>query len=455
MAATAELLIFTRYPLSGQAKTRLIPALGPEGAARLQRRLTEAVVETARQTCATGEKNDIDLTICCTGGRQKDFRAWLGPDLRYKSQDSGHLGARLQKAFAQAFSGGAARVLTIGADIPGLTPVILRRAFQSLNDSDVVIGPAADGGYYLIGMKRACPALFARIAWGTEKVFAQTLEAATSLEMTIAVLPTLNDIDEPGDLAHLSDDPRFADLFGGKSLLSVIVPTLNEEAFLEATLQRIRNAEGIEIIVADGGSRDATRAIAERAGAAVLNVVGGRAAQMNAAAAKAKGRILLFLHADTRLPQGFAEMIRTALDDPAIVAGAFRFWTDGAGMALRFVERAVNFRSSRCQWPYGDQGLFMEKRVFTEEGGFAPLPIMEDFALVRRLRRRGRIVTLRHAALTSARRWKQLGILRTTVINQLMILGYLLGLPPEALKRFYRGRMDKTAHSRHEDSPHR
>ena len=449
MTAAAELLIFTRYPLPGQVKTRLIPALGPEGAARLQRRLTEVVVEASRQTCATGEKNDCSITICCTGGRRKDFRAWLGPDLRFESQDSGPLGARLQKAFAQAFARGAARVLAIGADIPGLSPAMLRQALQSLNDNDVVIGPAVDGGYYLLGMKRACPALFVHIAWGTGQVFVQTRAAATALALKVAVLPTLNDIDVPEDLSSLRTDPRFADLFSAEPLLSVIVPTLNEETMIEAALRGIRHAGETEIIVADGGSDDATRTIAERTGATVLNISGGRAAQMNAGAAKAKGRILLFLHADTHLPAGFAALIRAALDDPATVAGAFRFRTDGTGIAMRLIEWSADFRSSRCQWPYGDQGLFMEKRVFTAEGGFSPLPIMEDFALVQRLRRRGRVVTLRHAVLTSARRWQRLGVLRTTVINQLMILGYFLGLPAEALKRFYRGRVDKTARSRH------
>lgn len=445
MAGTAELMIFTRYPLPGQAKTRLIPMLGPTGAARLQRRLTETVVETARQACSAGEKRDIAITICCTGGHHRDFRAWLGPDLRYESQDTGHLGARLQKAFARAFTGGATRVLAIGADIPGLSPGILQQALQGLNDNDVVIGPAADGGYYLIGMKRVHAELFASIDWGTERVFAQTQAAATALGRTVALLPILNDIDEPGDLDNLSTDPRFADLFSGKPMISVIVPTLNEEAHIETTLQCLCEADGIEILVADGGSLDATRTIAEGFGATALNISGGRAAQMNAGAAKAKGRILLFLHADTQLPQGFAEMIHAALDDPTIVAGAFRFRTDGTGKAMRLIEKIAHLRSFRGQWPYGDQGLFMEKRVFNEESGYAPLPIMEDFELVRRLRRRGRIVTLRQAATTSARRWQQLGIIRTTVINQLMVLGYLLGLPPKAMKRFYRDRMDKKA----------
>ena len=154
--------------------------------------------------------------------------------------------------------------------------------------------------------------------------------------------------------------------------------------------------------------------------------------------AVASGRLLLFLHADTLLPDGYEELIRRALDRPATVAGAFRFRTDDSGAAMRLVEWGANIRSALFQWPYGDQGLFMEKRVFDELGGFLPLPIMEDYELVGRLRRRGPVVTLNEAAITSARRWQRLGALRTTARNLAMIAGYHAGVPPERLARFYR-----------------
>jgi hypothetical protein len=105
---------------------------------------------------------------------------------------------------------------------------------------------------------------------------------------------------------------------------------------------------------------------------------------------------------------------------------------------MRFVEWSTHVRSRLLRWPYGDQGLFVPKRVFDELGGFAALPIMEDFDLVRRLRRRGRVVTLDTPAVTSSRRWQELGVLRTTLINQLMIVGFLVGVAPDRLARFYR-----------------
>lgn len=434
---TAQILLFTRYPAPGEAKTRLIPALGAAGAARCHRRMTEEALAAARRACAA-EGGSAGVTVCCTGAGLRDFRAWLGPDLRYERQKDGPLGVRMQQAFARAFAGGAASVLVMGADIPGISPRLLGQALRDLRDREVVLGPAADGGYYLLGMKRLHPSLFSGMDWGTDRVYDQTCAALRALGLKAETLPVLGDVDRPGDLALLRADPRFADLFAGAAGVSVIIPTLNEAAVLGRTLQSAGSGEGGDIIVADGGSRDRTRDIAAGAGATVLEVAGGRAAQLNAGAAAARGPILLFLHADSLLPGGYAEAIRTSLEDPAVVAGAFRFRTDGSGRALRLVEWGTNIRSACLQWPYGDQGLFLEKRMLAELGGFAPLTIMEDFDLVRRLRKRGRIVTLRDPVVTSARRWQELGVLRTLLVNQLMIAGFYLGLPTGTLRRIYR-----------------
>ena len=226
----------------------------------------------------------------------------------------------------------------------------------------------------------------------------------------------------------------------GRSMLSIVIPTLNEAADIGRLVERLLRAEAVECLVADGGSRDDTCSIAAQKGAMVLDVPGGRAAQQNVGAAKAKGRLLLFLHADTLPPDGYAGRIRQTLSRPAIVAGAFRFKADGAGPGMRWVERLTNLRSRVLQCPYGDQGLFLEARVFREMGGFAPMPILEDFDLVRRLRRRGAVVTLPYPAVTSARRWQRLGVLETTLINQIMILGFLCGVPVQTLQRLYRRR---------------
>lgn len=220
-------------------------------------------------------------------------------------------------------------------------------------------------------------------------------------------------------------------------LISVIIPTLNEAAHLPRTLGALAGAGGVEVIVVDGGSQDGSLAIAQAAGATTLVAGGGRGAQMNQGAVQARGELLLFLHGDTLVPAGFEHWIRHCLDQPGVVAGAFDLAIDGPGWGLRWVEWGVKQRSRWLQLPYGDQGLFLRASDFRSLGGFPPLPIMEDFALVQQLRRRGRIARVPLAVLTSARRWQRLGVGRTTLINQIMVLGYSLGIPPRRLARWY------------------
>jgi rSAM/selenodomain-associated transferase 2 len=222
--------------------------------------------------------------------------------------------------------------------------------------------------------------------------------------------------------------------------LSVILPVLNEASTLPAVLARVGAGTNVEAIAVDGGSADATPSVARDWGAdTVLSASGGRARQMNAGAAAATGAILLFLHADTRLPAGYDALARDALAAPAAIAGAFPLAIAGRGWGLRLVEAGVNGRSRWCALPYGDQALFLKTSTFWALGGFPELPIMEDFELVRRLRQRGRIALAPAPVVTSGRRWQQLGVVQTTLINQAIIAGYVAGISPQRLRRWYRG----------------
>ena len=147
---------------------------------------------------------------------------------------------------------------------------------------------------------------------------------------------------------------------------------------------------------------------------------------------------MLFLHADTLLPPNWAEVVLRTLRTTSVAAGAFRFRIDGSFAGKSFIEWTTAFRSRWLQRPYGDQGLFLARALFEEMGGFADLPIMEDYEFSARLRRRGRIVTVGEAALTSARRWEKLGVVRTTLRNQWMLAGYHLGVSLERLAIRYR-----------------
>ncbi|MCK4839730.1 MAG: TIGR04283 family arsenosugar biosynthesis glycosyltransferase [Desulfobulbaceae bacterium] len=222
------------------------------------------------------------------------------------------------------------------------------------------------------------------------------------------------------------------------SNISVIIPTLNEADNLGATLGPLQNIAGLEIIVVDGGSSDATINIAEAAGARVITSRPGRSYQQNSGAAAATCEILLFLHADTLLPARFTQLIHACLNQDTVAAGAFSLSINMAGVAIKFIETLANCRAKLLQLPYGDQALFMTRENFTKTGGFPEIEIMEDFALVSKLRKMGRIETLPDTVITSNRRWQKLGIFRTTLINQAIIIGYLLGRSPTSLASWYR-----------------
>ncbi|MEP0753123.1 TIGR04283 family arsenosugar biosynthesis glycosyltransferase [Trichocoleus sp. Lan] len=223
--------------------------------------------------------------------------------------------------------------------------------------------------------------------------------------------------------------------------ISIIIPVLNEAAdTIRSTLASVRNVKNVEVIVVDGGSQNETVALVQSWGVKVLFSTAGRACQMNAGATAATGDILLFLHADTSLPLGFEKLVPLTLAQSGTVAGAFELKINSPMRSLRLVEKMVNWRSRFFSLPYGDQAIFLKASVFHDIGGFPDLPIMEDFELIRCLRRLGRIAIVPTPVLTSARRWHKLGVLRTTVINQIVILGYFLGVSPSQLVKFYRAK---------------
>ena len=201
-------------------------------------------------------------------------------------------------------------------------------------------------------------------------------------------------------------------------------------------LQPLRGSE-IEVIVADGGSRDGTRQVAQSLGDRILDAPRGRARQMNAGAAHASGRVLLFLHADTRLPSGWNQMVHGALGSRGREWGRFDVRLDGPHPVLRIVERAMNLRSRLSGIATGDQAIFVTRDAFRSVGGFPDIALMEDVALSRALRARTRPACLRAAVVTSSRRWERDGIARTIVLMWRLRLAYALGADPQKLARMY------------------
>jgi len=193
---TQHLIIFTRYPEPGKTKTRLIPVLGDVGAANLQKQMTE---HTIFQVQELQKITSVSFEVQFTGGNLEKMQNWLGNDLGYQFQGEGDLGARMERSLVNAFNQKAEKVIIIGTDCPDLNSQILATAFEQLKNFNLVLGPALDGGYYLIGLQQPIRELFMNIPWGTAQVFAKTVEIAQKLNLSGGYLQPLADIDRPED----------------------------------------------------------------------------------------------------------------------------------------------------------------------------------------------------------------------------------------------------------------
>jgi len=218
--------------------------------------------------------------------------------------------------------------------------------------------------------------------------------------------------------------------------LSVVIPALNEADRIVGAIESAR-APGVEIVVVDGGSRDATRELAAAAGARVVASPPGRARQLAAGVRASGGDAVLMLHADTRLPSGFDRAVASALEDPRTIGGAFRLRFDEAGWALRVVEWGVRLRVAAFGLPYGDQALFARRCTLDAIGGIPSAPILEDLDLVRAMRGCGRLASLELPVSTSARRYLRHGIGRTLARNAVAALAWSFGIDRRRVADWY------------------
>jgi rSAM/selenodomain-associated transferase 2 len=238
-------------------------------------------------------------------------------------------------------------------------------------------------------------------------------------------------------------------------LISIIVPTLDEEANLSVSLRQIAQHPDVELIVVDGGSHDRTVEIARHFTPFVFVSQPNRAQQMNLGARHATGDILLFLHADTFLLPGAIDKIQRHIIADGAVGGAFDLRVDSRRKFCKFIVKMACQRSRLLRLPYGDQGIFVWRQVFDVLGGFPEIALMEDIAFARRLRRAGRLTFIRSGLITSARRWHANGVLKTTFVNWGVTLLFLLGVSPQRLRKIYdrwlvsgKARRDKSELSR-------
>lgn len=229
--------------------------------------------------------------------------------------------------------------------------------------------------------------------------------------------------------------------------ISVIIPALNEAAEIGGAIGgAIESAAGegggetVEVIVSDGGSNDGTLEAAKGMGARVVEGPPGRGLQMDRASRVASGEVLLFLHADTRLPRGWHEAVRGCLEDKNVVGGAFTLAIDSPKKWFRMVEWVVRARTNLFGLMYGDQAIFARREVYEKLGGYRGLPLMEDVDFIRRLAGEGNVVCLGQHVVASVRRWAERGALSAGVKNWFFLALYFTGVSPKRLYKWYYGK---------------
>jgi rSAM/selenodomain-associated transferase 2 len=229
--------------------------------------------------------------------------------------------------------------------------------------------------------------------------------------------------------------------------IAVVIPALDEAETIGEAVESAGNARdetpndddlAIEVVVVDGGSRDRTVDRAQAAGARVLTSPPGRALQLETGWRATEGEVVLFLHADTRLPGGWAHAVREALADPRVAGGAFRLRFAERSLGLAIVEWGAALRAQWAGLPYGDQALFARRAALAACGGIAPVPIAEDLDLVRALRGQGRLALLPQSIVTSARRYRRGGVLRTWCIHAVALAAWRLGVDRAWIARWVR-----------------
>jgi rSAM/selenodomain-associated transferase 2/rSAM/selenodomain-associated transferase 1 len=419
--------------------------MGSDGAAALARAFlldTWATVTAVPWATPVMASTEADPEVLGVGS---DTVVWL--------QGEGDLGARMERVLSRALGRGP-WAIAIGTDSPGLPLGLLDAAREALQEADAVLGPTPDGGYYLLGLRRCPTGLLAELPWSQPDTLRATRQRLEEHGLEVRILTPFFDVDEPGDLrrlwAFLDQVPEAAPQTRRvlakrapqqRPRLSVVVPVLDEERRIEVRLRELGVMQGIdEVVVVDGGSTDRTREVVSRFPAVrLLSAPRGRARQLNAGGNAARGEVLLFLHADVSLPVDAAAHVEQVLADPANIAGAFRTWTVPDDRRWRFgpLLHLADLRSRLTRHPYGDQAFFLRKEVFEEHGGFPDIPLMEDYAFSREMRKRGRIGLARARVQVSGRRFIARPLFYTALVWSYPAL-YRWGVPPETLARWYR-----------------
>lgn len=220
-------------------------------------------------------------------------------------------------------------------------------------------------------------------------------------------------------------------------MISVIIPVINEEKVIEKTLEELKDTRGIEAIVVDGGSTDRTAQIVNKSSLKFVQTIKCRSQQMNEGAKIAEGDILFFLHADCKVEKNVFDTIKQCIKE-GYIGGCLSQKIDSQSVIFRLIEASGNIRAKLTRVFYGDQGIFVRKDIFDTLKGFEDVELLEDVIFSKKMKKAGKTCCLNEKILVSPRRWQKQGIIKTSVINWIVSLGFILGKDPSYLKRYYK-----------------
>lgn len=426
------LLIFLRYPEPGRVKKRLSESLGSEKASEVYEKLIRRTLGVACDFKRRVPQVRVVLFFTPEDSVDKLRKKFRGP-WELRPQQGEHLGARMENAIRAAFATGARKVVLIGTDLADIEVADIEGAFRNTGEKAVVLGPAADGGFYLIGTDRPIDAPFRFSTWGTGEVFSRTAQELTTSGFGIRLAAQRNDVDCKRGFDRLADDP----LFTGS--ISIIIPTLTDAQNLSPLLEYLENSiwPGDEIVVVQGDAFGKAACRRMSPSLTLVHTYKGRGIQQNAGAMLARGTILFFLHDDTVPPPEFPYLIRRACLDDTAALGCFKLAFLPSNRSLRLIAGWANLRTELFKLPYGDQGLFCKKEFFDKAGGFGRRYLLEDVDLVGKLRKIGIISIIPVKAYSSPRRYLRKGILKVSLQNHLIALLGALGRDERLLYRRY------------------
>lgn len=403
------IIIFTRIPLPGKTKTRMMPALSGRKCAALHTCFLKDIYAACR-------KADADIFVDYTpedADRVNVLKDIFGGEVSYFIQEGDTLGERMYQGIRYVLDQGYQSCVLIGTDIPEIRGEQIRRAFEVLEEREIVFGRTLDGGYYLVGMKRPWKEAFGLERYGVSTVFEETLGQLEEKGISVGYTGSLQDMDTPEDLQgyrrRMRTDRSLQETCTGRYLaansrISVIVPLYNEEKTVEQLQEQLRPLKHLcEIIFVDGESTDHTL---EKLSSEfrLIHAKKSRSAQMNAGALASHGDVLFFLHCDSELPEHPLEQIREVMKD--YQAGCFGIAFHSKNFFMFTCRVISNHRIKDRKVMFGDQGIFIERELFFEIGMFPEIPVMEDYQLSLTLKERDvKLGMTRKRIYTSDRRF--------------------------------------------------